>query len=96
MIDFVRVVYGFPVGKVTFHQLIDGVSLVAKVNSVDFDLLLANNRVTITVHPFKHSNAKEISEINGAEIMRSLISLCDKFIDHGVLWSADMASPLPF
>lgn len=96
MIESVKVVYGFSVGKVSFNQLIDRVSRVVTSYNADFDLHIQKNSVTISVYPFKHSSAKEISETNGAEIMRSLIYLCDKFIDEGVLWSVEMATALPF
>ena len=96
MIDSVKVVYGFSVGKVSFNQMIERLSLVAKAHHADFDLRLTKNSVTINVYPFKHSSAKEISEKDGAEIMRSIIYLCENLIDDGVLWSVEMSSALPF
>lgn len=96
MIENVKVFYGFSVGKVSFNQLIHRVSLVAKSYNADYDIQIKSNRITISFYPFKHSTAKDISETNGAEILRSLIYLCDKFIDDGCLLSVDMSTALPF
>lgn len=96
MIEKVKVTYGFSVGHVSFNQFIERVSALASSYKVDFDFRVTKNSVTVQVYPFKYSGAKDISETNGAEIMRSLIYLFDKFIDDGVLWSVDMATALPF
>lgn len=96
MIDSVQVVYGFSVGKVSFVNIIERLNLICSKHQFDYDVRICKNNLTIRVYPFKFKGAKDISEKDGAEIMRSLIYLCENWIDDGVLLSVDMATALPF
>lgn len=96
MVDSVKVIYGFGLGKVSFIRLIERLNLVTKAHHVDYDLIIKKNSLTIDVHPFKNSGAKDISEKDGAEIMRYLIYLCENLIDDGCLLRVEMFSALPF